>query len=396
MLFYGDVDSNWRAFGLEPYDLSSAWLKAFAENDDDLRRSFRLELATEKEDFATLVAMHRPVWIVRSCLRAPSSSDEWLVQLAASGSKASVLLVGAGSRREAEAWMLAVPRAMAATVGEAEIAFRSLLRGCRDVSGLVRRNEGSMLFSGPCEVVLDLNEIPSPFQWQFIRRTGEVIAMQYGRRNPPRFWSSERLFGDIRWALDRSHYRILWLDESLPSDEAKISTWVGAIRRADPSEKIVRHLYRIDGTQSVNSLEQLSLLPTHTLTLTGQYPDSLREKAVRRLASQVVALRDERGTSAESPGLVQHAFALQPLWHQKTLPGWQLLNTTFIDKAASAEFVWNEELFVRLRLQWTGREVKATLEANGEPRPPEQQLARLQQAVAVLTARRPSGNQRVV
>ena len=283
VLLYGDVDNSWRAFGLDPYDLRSAWLKAFAEKDSDLRRSFRFELATEKEDFSTLVATHRPVWIVRSCLRAPRPSDEWLAHVVPNGNNPSILLVGACSQQEAEAWMLSVPQATAATVGEAEIAFRSLLMGCHNTPGLMNRNDGNLVFTGTPELVQDLDEIPSPFQWQFVMRTGYTIAMRLGRTNPPRFWSAERIYRDIRWAIERGHNHILWLDESLPSNKQQISRWIEAIER---TRGMVRHSYRLDGSQGIDILEELARLPTHTITLTGEYSSTLWKNALQQIVTK--------------------------------------------------------------------------------------------------------------
>ena len=387
VLLYGDVDHNWLSFGLEPYNLPTAWLKAFVETDDDLRRSFRLELATEKEDFATLLAKLDPTWIVRSCLRRPDSSPDWLAHIECHSSTPSLVLVGARSEQEAQTWMQTATRATAATVGECEFALRWLLRGRHDAPGLVRRTEGCLAFTGPSEVVQELDDIPSPFQWQFIQRIGPTIAMQFGRRNPSRFWSSKRLHGDIRWAIGRHHSHIVWLDESLPSDQQQVSQWINAIKSADPDGKI-QHSYRLDGSQSFDTLEALSQLPANSIVVTGHSRDPQWESEARQLGAKLGAVVKWEDT------LSQLVAALQPLSRPATLPGWQLSSVDLCDDAVAAEFVWNGGPVVRIRLSSTERGVKASLEPSSQTRPPDKQLARLQQAVTFLVDRRRLGSRR--
>ena len=388
VLLYGEIDNTWRAFGLEPYNLPIAWLKAFAEKHDDLRCSFRFVLATEKEDFAALVSEHRPVWIVRSCLRAPDPSDAWQAHVV-DGKGVSLFLVGACSQQEAEAWMLAVPQATVAAVGEGEIAFRSLLLGNHNAPGLVRRGDGRLVFTGPCEVVRDLDDIPSPYQWEFIRRSGRTIAMRLGRSSPPRFWSEERLYRDIRWAIEHRHDHILWLDESLPSDEHHVSRLIGAIRRLDSSGSLFCHSYRLDGTQTPKAMKELSLLRAHTIFVTRKAVNLQWMRAVHRIAALHGAdVKWEGKNPGHRPELEQLAQALEPLKHCKTLPGWQMVNTSYVYGTVEAQFVWNGGPTVKMWLLLTEEGVKAALEANDVTQPPDSQVARLQSAVTVLVGRR--------
>ena len=388
VLLCGEVDDTWHAFGLEPYNLPIAWLKAFVEKYDDIRRSYSLVLATEKEDFAALVAAHRPVCIVRSCLKAPCLSDEWLAHVGVDEKWPSVVLVGACSQQEAEAWMSAVPQVTFAAVGESEIAFRSLLRGNHNAPGLVRRGDGGLVYTGPCEVLQDLDDIPSPYQWEFIRRPGDTIAMQLGRTGPTRVWSGERLYRDLRWADEHCHEHIVWLDESLPSEARHISRLVGAARRVDSGGSVLSHSYRLDGTQTPKAMKELSLLRAHTIFVTNKAVNPQWMRAVHRIAALHGAeVKWDDNSPAPYSELEQLAEALQSLKHHKTLPGWQMVDASCVHGTVEAQFVWNGGPSVRMRLLLTKEGVKAVLEANAT-RPPDSQVDRLRRAVTVLLGRR--------
>jgi hypothetical protein len=386
VLLLGEVDDAWHSFGLEPYNLSIAWLKAFVEKDDELRRSFRVELATEKEDVSALLASLRPRWVVGSCLRPPLPSSPWLAAVLSGTPQPSMVLEGARSMAEAEAWLRAIPQAKVATVGESERTLSALLHGRLDAPGLVRRDGDSLVSTGLPEVVPHLDDIPSPFQWGFVRRAGATIAMQLGRQSPPRWWGSERIYRDLRWAIEQRHDHVVWLDESLPADDKALRRFVDAVLRADPDRRL-RHSYRLDGSHGRASLEALSGLPAHTVTLRGPSLDPSWVKEVERVASVWGAsIRNQvapRALTAE-----RLVARIQPLRRPGALPGWSFVDSGVKDGVAEATFAWAPEATVRVHLAVVGNSVRASVEVCGAASPPEEQVARLRRAVTLLLERR--------
>jgi|GEM_PF-705507 len=386
VLLLGEVDDAWHAFGLEPYNLSIAWLKAFVEKDDALRRSFRVELATEKEDVSALLASLRPRWVVGSCLRPPLPSSPWLAAVLSGTSQPSVVLEGARSMAEAEAWLRAIPQANVATVGESERTLSALLHGRLDAPGLVRRDGDTLASTGLPEVVPHLDDIPSPFQWGFVRRPGATIAMQLGRQSPPRWWGSERIFRDLRWAIEQRHDHVVWLDDTLPADEQTLSSFVDAVRRADPDSR-VRHSYRLDGSHSQSALQVLSGLPAHTVTLSGRSLDPSWVKDIERVASVWGAsIRKEGAPRALTTDRL--VARLQPLRRPGALAGWSFVDAGVKEGVAEATFAWAPEARVRVRFAVIGNSVRASVEVCGTASPPEEQVARLRRAVTLLLERR--------
>jgi radical SAM superfamily enzyme YgiQ (UPF0313 family) len=384
VLLLGEVDDAWHSFGLEPYNLSIAWLKAFVEKDDALRRSFRVELATEKEDVSALLASLRPRWVVGSCLRPPLPSSSWLAAVLSETPRPSLLLEGARSPAEAQAWMHAIPQATAATVGEGEMALSALLHGLLDAPGLVRRDGDNLVSTGAPEVVEHLDDIPSPFQWGFVRRAGATIAMQLGRRSPPRWWGGERIYRDLRWAIEQRHDHVIWLDESLPADGQILRTFVDAVRRADPDGR-VRHSFRLDGSLDRASFEVLSRLPVRKVTLAASLdPSWVRE--IERVASVWGGSVHEE--AARAPTTERLLARLQPLRRPGALAGWSFVDAGVNDGVAEATFVWGPEATVKVRLAATGNAVRASVEPCGEAVPPKEQVARLRRAVTLLLERK--------
>ncbi len=384
VLLLGEVDDAWRAFGLEPYNLSIAWLKAFAEENDALRRSFRLVLATEREDVPALLASLRPHWVVGSCLRPPLPSLPWLAAVLSATPQPLLALEGARSTTQAETWMRAIPTATVATVGESERAVVALLEGRLDAAGLVRRDGDNLVSTGAPKIVARLDDIPSPFQWGFVRRSGATIAMQFGRKAPSRTWGSERIYRDMRWAIEQRHDHVVWLDDSLPSDEHTLSSFVEAIRRADPDGR-VRHSYRLDGSHSRAALQVLSVLPARTVTLARASLDPGWVEEVERIARIWGAdvRRDASSRTAE-----RLAARIEPLRRPGALPGWSFVEARVNDGAAEATFVWNRAATVKVHLSVTGNSVRASVEACSDASPPEDQLDRLRRALTLLLERK--------
>jgi radical SAM superfamily enzyme YgiQ (UPF0313 family) len=386
VLLLGEVDDALRSFGLEPYNLSIAWIKAFVENDEELRRAFRVELATEKEDVPALLASLHPRWVVGSCLRPPLPSSPWMTAVLAATSRPTVVLQGARSPAEAEAWLRAIPQANVASVGESERALSALLHGHLGAPGLVRRDGDTLVSTGLPEVVSHLDDIPSPFQWGFVRRPGAAIAMQLGREGPPRWWGSERIYRDLRWAIEQRHDHVVWLDESLPADQRALRGFVEAARRADPDCRL-RHSYPLDGSHGRASLEVLSGLPARIVTLRGPALDPSWVEEVERVA-RVWGASVRKDAAPRALTAERLVSRIQPLRRPGALPGWSFVESGVKDGVAEATFAWGSEARVNVRLAVVGNSVRASVELCGAVSPPEGQVARLRRAVTLLLERR--------
>jgi len=377
VLFVGELDESFRDFGVTPYHLRGAQLRAFLEKHNDIRQAYRFETALESENIVERFDNLHPQWLIASCLRLPPSP--WLESLLTQQKIPRLLLEGASSLAQAEAWMTAIPSAYAATFGESEIALRALLRG-QPAPGLVTRQPHGLVRSDSPQTLADLDDIPSPFQWGFIRRPGSTIAMQLGRPSPPRTWSDERIFRDMRWALEQRHTHVVWLDDSLPSDPSRLGTWIDTLRRADPQGSI-RHSYRLDGTQSIACLKALRALPTHTLTVTATVDPlwlSEAEGIAHAWGQKIRNLSKSHLLSID-----QLMRKLAPLRRSDALAGWSPGPWHTQDQNARLEFFWKRDTLVHIRLSTQDNRIEASFEVRGE-RPPEEQLDRLRRVITRL------------
>lgn len=78
---------------------------------------------------------------------------------------------------------------------------------------------------------------PSPYQWGMVEEPGDMVCLElsdHGSWHDP-----ERVFGDVRWALEQRYREVCWLDPELPNDPVVQQGLADAIRRADPGGALV-------------------------------------------------------------------------------------------------------------------------------------------------------------
>lgn len=373
VFFAGEGDPSWETmFRLRPYSLPAAWAKAYVETNDRMRSRWRFELVNVRDPVEALTAMAGPnvahlFWFVRA---RPSPEMVRAMQQLPSGSK--VVLVGASSGPQAHAWLEYVSHADAVIVGEPERTLGRLLDGEQEIRGLVLRGVEA---HGPGDQVDVLDEIPSPFQWGLVQRPGPTIAMQLGRPGDRmRVHSPERIYSDLRWAIEQRHEHIVWLDSTLPTDRAALQGFVDAVRRADPGRKL-RHTYRIGGGHSKETVAVFAELPVQTVLLATS-DDGVRAE-VGRWKTRVV---DE---------LQRLVDALDPLRRPGALLGWTLRSIQTEEDKVLAEVGW-QRTTVRVRLRYDmadARQVQASLDVGEGREPPREELDRLARAVTRLLGR---------
>jgi hypothetical protein len=161
--------------------------------------------------------------------------------------------------------------------------------------------------------------------------------------------------------------------------------FVDAVRRADPDGR-VRHSYRLDGSHDRASLEVLTGLPAHTVTLPGPALDPSWVRAVERVASVWGGRVHEEASRTITTE--QILARLQPLRRPGALSGWSFVDSGVNDGVAEATFAWATEARVRVRFAVIGNSVRASVEVCGTASPPEEQVARLRRAVTLLLERR--------
>ena len=384
----GEVDPSWeRSFRLRPYNLPIGWLKAYVETDGEVRRAWRIELVhlAERDGEAELVRLeaHRPSWLLWSVRNKPSSRLAGMLDGLRKRTGATLVLHGARTSEEAQVWLETVSAAQVATVGEAERAVLRLLRGEQDAPGLVVRRGSACFDTGAPELLEDLDAIPSPFQWGFVQRAGSTIAMQLGRQgNPPRTFGAERVYRDLRWAIEQRHDHVVWIDASLPNDPHVLQGYVNAARRADPGGK-VRHTYRIDDSHTPQSVRELLPLPTRTVLL-ATADDEVRTE-VERLCQAWGAQ-----SVSEAPNAARLVASLHPLQRPGALPGWELRRIEAEPGGVVVELRWDRTTTVVVRLRQDPaetRQVKASVQVQGGSEPPQGELRRLTRVISALLQR---------
>ena len=296
-----DPDSP-RCEGLRPYSLEIAWMKAYAEADATVRQSVRIELVhIEARDGASDAELHAAV----DLLRAYAPTSLVVSQHARSGTFAKALMHRLGSElpdtvllaccaakdQEAVAWLEREPSLSAVFSGEPEIAYRTwLAAGMTDTdgAGISVRRGGEIVEGGPALLIEDLDAIPSPLQWGFVQRVGPTVAMRWSRPpsasrpGVPRVFGPDRIYGDMRWAIEQRHEHVIWLDDPLPANEPLLRGFVEALRRADP-ERRVMHSYTVSPSSLTDEIvDVLTGITTRELRV-QRAPDSTlaRERLVR-------------------------------------------------------------------------------------------------------------------
>ncbi len=386
VLLVGALDPRWqRAFDLRPYNLRVAWLKAWLESHDELRRGWRFEWAHEDEDIPSVIAKHSPTWLVGSCdSLGPTVSLTGILE--GLSEQPTLVLEGAPTAQDARSWLARLPRAAFALVGEGEMALRALIQGRLDAPGLVRRLGGDLFDTGFPELVTPLDRIPSPFQWGFIQRPGHVIAMQLGRGNPIRTFGPERVYRDLRWAIEQRHNHVVWLDASLPGEAATLAAFVGAIRRADP-EGTVQHTYRLDGSQDLEGLQALLQLPARAIHVT-QSSQSSPNKAWLDAATDLSRAWGARFSQSLARDATQVLRCLAPLKRPGALAGWLLTDAHVEENEVWATFRWQQGVHVHVHLGGFDRHrIRATFEVDGDPRPPRDHMDHLRKVIGRLIDR---------
>ena len=335
-----------RSFHVRPYDLATCYLKAFLENDDGIRRSWRTELFQARDEdldgiMEQVEALH-PCWVVWSLRKAPSSRVA--AMLSELGSGTTLVLHGARKPDQAKRWLEAVSHARMATVGEAERTVAQLVAGDSEPSGLLISTSSGYRETGPPALVEDLDTLPSPFQWGFVQRSGSTIAMQLGRQG--RCFGPERIYRDMRWAIEQRHDHVVWLDDPMPAEPAVLRDFVAAVLRADPEGK-VRHTYRGE----CGLLEGL--------------PRAVSEETWQSAAVE----------------------ALRPLGRTGALSGWELEGLESDSQQVRLLLRWQRSTLVEVVLSGAdAQHVQASVEVKGA-RPAERQVQRLTQVITRLLRR---------
>jgi hypothetical protein len=263
-------------------DLELAGLKAYAETFSEVRAGWRLELVR------------------------PSGRAEALDQVEVLG-PSLVVLWGRSSLLQALRQRLGQVKLVLMT---SEPADR--LDGLADgiIWGSSERAFVDMLI-GPVERVEPVSH-PSPYQWGLIQERGETVRMQLRD-------DIERVYGDLRWALEERFRHVCWLDESLPASLEELGSFVAAVRRADP-DGVLRHSYALNETAAnPEALELLSALPTELIRLPRGWPESAVEAFRVKTGAQVVSVPPVRLTVA----LVESLLA--PWRRRGELDGWRML-----------------------------------------------------------------------
>ena len=283
-----------------PYSLANAYLKAFAEQDPEIRRRFRIELLNlsepidiedereevvlSEDDLGRILA-YRPdavafsayCWNIDAVLHAAG----WL-----RARRPEVLIIVGGRATEGDPAELMgrAPAIDAMVVGEGELAFARMLRqDLRDmhrIPGVIARAGGRVVSGGAAMIVTDLDTIPSPFQLGLVQPPLHGVMMELSRgcqhacgyctwnaSKQLRYFGPERIEADVRWAVGQGHRHITITDSALNYDTERLRATIGAIRKADP-QGLVKFTYNIrHDAITQEQLDLLSGLPTHMVLL---------------------------------------------------------------------------------------------------------------------------------
>jgi radical SAM superfamily enzyme YgiQ (UPF0313 family) len=364
-LLLGAVDGGGgRRDGLRPWCLETAQLKAYAETSREVRQSWILELHDVPEpprgttlgddEIDDIVARDPELVVWCSAGAHPERAERSLEALRARLPDATLLVGGRGTRRAGTAQLRAADHIL---LDDAEPALRELLE-----TGRV-----------PAPTLLaHLDEIPSPYQWGFVQKSGPAISMRLGRGR--RYHGPARVYADVRWAIEQRHEKIVWLDGSLPDDREVLAAFVSAVRRADPDGR-VRHSYQL-GPQATSE--------AHLSLLAGLRGAEIRVAgAVDARALHELARSGARVIRVEPWLQARTLAALLTDW-QRDVEGWTLQEIVPGATAAGVarlRFAWRQGgnawlLIGRRRGAGSGYRTGLRLDQRG-PRPPMPALKRL-------------------
>ena len=277
-----------RAFGeLVAHGLEPLFAKAYAEADEAIGRRWRLELLHLGGDGGLEGALESIARLSpRLLLWWPAAAidpTEVIEQIRRRAAEATILLVGANPS--------AAGPADGVIAGEAERPLRQLLAGDRldldGVRGVIRSGSGEIPEQGAAELVARLDEIPSPFQWGFVaRRTDEPALLSLGRPGPPRrFFSRERLAGDLRWALEAGFRRVRWLGLPLPSATVELEALGEVLHEVDPGGR-QEHRFSADPRTGAELRALVAAAPGR-VSLAGEEVDLSRRLAAWRRGGEL-------------------------------------------------------------------------------------------------------------
>jgi len=381
-----------RAFLRRPVFLGLCWLKAYLETHVKIRDRYRIELVrigdgADPNAELDAIASLQPSTVLLSPRTHPSERRAaWLDRLALAANS-SLWLHGAEDPATAQQWLRLVDRASLATVGEAERSVLALLCGDPAPPGIVIRKGTGVRATGSPALVVDLDDIPSPFQWGFVQRASPTVVMQWGRQGPPhRVFGSERVYADMRWAIEQRHDHVRWADPTLPSDPKAIRIFVDALLRADPDGRI-RHSYRLDPGCSTEVVHSLAPLPARLIGFDGTDEDVRSEvEALGRAWNARIARR--------TIGVGELVDLLWALKRSQGLPGWKVLDVRQDEEQARTRLRWRNASPVAVALRAPGPttgNVEASFHVEGPDRPPERVLQQLRRAMTHLIQRRSRG-----
>ncbi|MDH5492013.1 MAG: radical SAM protein [Myxococcales bacterium] len=321
-----------------PYSLANGYLKAFVDADPLLRDRCTVELLNfseplylEDEDEevrlgeaateaildagADVVGFSAYCWNIDAFL-------ETIAELKRRRSDLRILVGGRATDGDPEGLLRAHPAIDALLLGEAEVAFRALLRRMLGVEGealeaipgvVYRDVQGEIRSGGPPQGVATLNELPSPFVTGTLHPPQHGVMLELSRgclyscgyctwnsAKRLRLLSAERVEAEIRWALEAGHRHITVTDSAINYDTEWLRATIEAIRRADPGGCMhftynVRHEHITD-----EQLELLSKLPTHMVLLGVETLGSGGMSEVRRKQVKIEALRQTLRSVSEA------------------------------------------------------------------------------------------------
>ena len=323
-----------------PYSLANAYLKAFVEADDELRARYEvrlldlaepLELEDEREQveldehcFERIVAQRPSIigfsaycWNIDAVLDAADVLHGRLPGV-------RIVIGGRATDAEARAIMEQHAGVDAVVVGEGELPFRQLLRtgSFSNIGGVYSRDAGAtdtrpVVCGGPPQSVEVLDEIPSPWLAGLLSPPKNAMMMELSRGclhacgycswnsdKRLRFFSTERIGREIRWALEQGHEHVTLNDSAINYDSKRLEAFVEVVRQADPQGHIhftynIRH-----DALTERQLCSLSRLPTHMVLLGVETLSSKGMQQVDRTTVDTDALRkhlDELSRAVKPP-----------------------------------------------------------------------------------------------
>jgi len=406
VLLVGLVDPETQAIhGITPYSLEIAWMKAFAEKEQSIRQSTRIELLhvnareTEIASAVEVIRKYAPRAVVVSQSACAAAFTDALIERLGSELPGTTLLACNGSKDE-RAWLERASSLRGVFTGEPEVAFRRWLAAgmtLDSAAGMMVRRGAAIEDGGPAQVIENLDELPSPLQWGFVQRAGASIAMRWSRQPSPsspgaaRVFSPERVYGDLRWAIEQRHEHIVWLDNELPLIPSLLRGFVETLQRADPEGRI-RHAYAVSPAGLTDEIvEVLAGIPTREIRICRP-PDSEQERSRLAKLCERAGARLAGPPQRTRPDLesILHPWRLGAVIEHWRLDAIEALPGT--EGAASLQFTWGDgsRATVTLVPDTTDRPAgtpawRASLALHeGESGPPEEAVRRLTQMISTI------------